>query len=438
MIPERINAILSGVAVPLLLCFAGIFYCVRLRAFHIRRPIFVIRMLIKDSGKGLSSVSAMSLALAGTLGVGNIVGVASAIHLGGFGAVFWIWVSALLSMILKYAEIVLAMGHKRGGMGSAMYYIRDFFQGLGASRVGAAVAAVFAVSFLVCSLTMGSMLQSGAVSEAMELAFGIPPLAVGVTLGALTLIAALGGTRRLTRLAGLLVPVMSLGYIVMSVLVIFKNRQDMGDVFYLIFKNAFSLRTAAGGVGGFAFMRAVRYGVMRGLVSNEAGCGTAPTAHALSTSDGATQGLWGIFEVFTDTVMLCTLTALVLISEYPAAAPYEGHYMTMCMAAFGACLGTAAEYFLAVGVLCFGFATVICWVHYGMSAAMYLFPPAATKYMFIFIYCGAVVLGACVSSEGAWLLSDISMSVMTVINLCVITQMWREVKQRSTDKGFIR
>ncbi len=434
---SNINALLSGIAVPIMLCLSGLFFCIKLRAFHIKHPLLVIKELCRGAkAEGdVSPLSALSLALAGTLGVGNIVGVASAIALGGFGAVFWIWVSALLSMILKYAEIVLAMTHKRGGVGSAMFFIRDFFDRLGASRIGKAVAAIFAASFVLCSLTMGSMLQSGAVAEALCHVCGIPPWLVGAVLCILTLAAALGGTKRLTGLTGIFVPIMSVGYIVLSLCVIVRGRGELTNAFFLIFSNAFSAKSATAGVGGFAFMKAVRYGVMRGLVSNEAGCGTAPTAHALADNPSpARQGLWGIFEVFTDTVVLCTLTALVLILEWDSASNFIGNYMSMNIAAFSS-LGAYAEYFLAIAVTAFGFATVLCWVHYGTSAAQYLFPRKQTKTVFAFIFSFTTLLGTLVSSESIWMLSDISMSIMTLINLTVITQMWREVK-RETDCIF--
>ncbi len=426
---EQINAYLSGLAIPLLLCLCGIYYCVKLRFFHIRHPIFIIKELFRG---GTQSAKALCLALAGTLGVGNIVGVASAIHLGGFGAVFWIWVSAALSMILKYAEIVLAMRHKRGTVGSAMYYIKDFFDSLGLCRIGQVVAAVFALSFVTCALTMGSMLQSGAATEALVAVADIPSWLVGGALAVTVFCVALGGTSRVSALTSALVPIMSLGYVVMSLAVIIKNRADIGYAFSLIFGNAFGARAAMGGIGGFAFMRTVRYGVMRGLVSNEAGCGTAPTAHATAQCTlPARQGIFGIFEVFTDTVILCTLSALVIILEYDSAAAFSGNYMTMCIASFTSGLGEYAGYFLAAAVLCFALATILCWVHYGMSAAQYLCPQKKTRNIFIVIYSLSVFIGCVINAELCWQLSDLSMSIMTLINLAVITQMSSEVRKET-------
>ena len=303
--------------VPLLLCVTGIFYTVKLRAFHILKPIFVFKGLRPQSpSEGASSAKAVTLALAGTLGVGNIVGVSSAIHLGGFGSVFWMWISALLAMILKYAEIVLAMRYRRlnadgSYIGSAMRYIKAGLSALGLERIGQAVSAVFAAAFLICSLTMGSMLQSSAVSEALNGVMGVPAIITGVVMSLLTLAICAKGTGSVMRLTDLLVPIMSLGYAVMSLAVIISNTSQLPHAFSLIVSSAFTPTAAVGGVGGFIFTKAVRYGVMRGLVSNEAGCGTAPTAHSIANCKiAARQGLWGIFEVFADTLILCTMTAL--------------------------------------------------------------------------------------------------------------------------------
>ena len=432
---EEINRILSGAAVPLLLAVIGIFYGIKLKFFQILKPRAVIRGLRSDkSSGGVSSGKAVSLALAGTLGVGNIVGVSSAIYLGGFGAVFWMWVSALVAMILKYAEIVLAMRYRRWDadgkpQGSAMYYIKAFFESHGLKRIGGIVAAVFAVSFLLNALTMGSMLQANAISEAVSGVFGISPFLVGGVLCVLTLIMLRRGSGGMASLTEYLVPIMSLGYIVISMAVILRDIGGVADAFGLIFSSAFTPSSAVSGIGGYIFTSAVRYGVMRGLVSNEAGCGTAPTAHAIADcKTPAKQGMWGIFEVFADTVILCTMTALCVILNYDAALTYGGNYMMMTVAAYAESLGSLAAIFISVSVICFGFATIVCWAHYGSVCAKYFWKKRWVTYLFSAVYCGCVALGCFISSDTAWQLADLAMGVMTVINLCVIAAMWKEVK----------
>ena len=435
-----INAFLSGIAVPLLLTAAGIFYGIKLKFFHILKPRAVIAGL-KSEGKGggVSSAKAVALALAGTLGVGNIVGVSSAIHLGGFGAVFWMWISALVAMILKYAEIVLAMKYREQRSdgsydGSAMKYIYAFFTSLGMKQHGKAVSGIFAVLFLVNALTMGSMLQSGAVAEALHGTVGLPKLYVGLCLAVVTFFALRQGTGALTKITAALVPFMSAGYVVISLAVIISNREGLGDALWLIVRSAFDKNATVAGVGGYAFISALRYGVMRGLISNEAGCGTAPTAHAIADcSHPAKQGMWGIFEVFTDTILLCSMTALCVILEYGEAARYGGNYMMMTLSAYSACLGDTAAYFLAAAVTCFGVGTVLCWSHYGLSAALSFGGGRKTKNRFALAYCACVALGAVVSSDFAWELADVSMAIMIIINLTVICFMWREVRKETDD-----
>lgn len=435
----HINTFLSGVAVPLLLSAAGIFYGIKLRFFHLLNPRAVIAGLKQERRGGVSSAKAVALALAGTLGVGNIVGVSSAIYLGGFGAVLWMWISALVAMILKYAEIVLAVKYRLTRTdgsydGSAMKYIYAFFTSLGFKRLARAVSGIFAALFLINAMTMGSMLQSGAISEALHGTLGLPRLYVGMCLAVITFFALRQGTGALTKITGALVPFMSVGYVLLSLVVIISNRDGLPDAFELIVRSAFDKNAAFAGTGGYAFAASLRYGVMRGLISNEAGCGTAPTAHAIANcSHPAKQGTWGIFEVFADTILLCTMTALCVILEYPEASRYGGNYMMMTLAAYSASLGSYAAYFLAAAVTCFGVATILCWAHYGLSATRFFSATRSARNKFAVAYCGCVALGAVMSSDFAWELADISMAIMIVINLTVICFMWREVRKETDD-----
>ena len=435
---ENINAILSGIAVPVLLTLVGVFYGFKLKFFHILKPRTVIRTLCSSqTGGGISSAKALSLALAGTLGVGNIVGVSSAISLGGFGAVFWMWISALVAMLLKYAEIVLAIRHRdvdSHGMahGSAMSYIVAFFRSRAMEKLGRVLARIFAALFLLNALTMGSMLQSGAIADAAHGVTGLPKAYVGMVIAVITFFVIRSGTKAMAGLTSVLVPLMSFGFIVLSLAVIFANRNDVPNAFRLIITSAFSTRSLGYGVGAYTFLRALRYGFMRGLISNEAGCGTAPTAHAIADCRScAHQGVWGIFEVFVDTILLCTLTALCIILEYDAARVFDGNFMMMTLAAYSEHLGRYAEYFLLCAVLCFGLATIICWAHYGMSALEHFTQTRRSKKLFAVIYCGAVLAGAVITPTLAWELADFAMATMTLINLTILALSWKSVKEES-------
>ena len=433
-----INKYFFGIGIPFLLMGAGIFYCIRLKFFHFLHPIKVLRSFKSERSGGVSSLKAMMLALAGTLGVGNMVGVASAIALGGFGAVFWMWVSALIAMILKYAEIVLAMLYRKydeGGRpyGAAMYYIRACFRG----RLGAVLAGIFAVFCIINAFSVGSMIQVNAAAEAMNGVFGTPPIVIGLIFAAITLVAILRGSTGILALTEKLVPLMTLGFTVISVAVIVMRPSDALAAIEKIFSNAFSFQSGAAGVSGFLLSGAIRYGTMRGILSNEAGCGTAPAAHAVSSCrEPARQGTWGIFEVFVDTILLCTLTAIVIIIGYDAIDP-SGDFMMMTVAAYESVIGRAAGYFLAIAVMLFGLATVLCWAHYGEVGVNYFSRRAGVKRAYKLIYSLCVFLGALVSTDVLWESADLSIGTMSAINICALLLMSGRVK-RETEEYFGR
>lgn len=433
-----INKYFFGIGIPFLLMGAGIFYCIRLKFFHFLHPIKVLRSFKSERSGGVSSLKAMMLALAGTLGVGNMVGVASAIALGGFGAVFWMWVSALIAMILKYAEIVLAMLYRKydeGGRpyGAAMYYIRACFRG----RLGAVLAGIFAVFCIINAFSVGSMIQVNAAAEAMNGVFGTPPIVIGLIFAAITLVAILRGSTGILALTEKLVPLMTLGFTVISVAVIVMRPSDALAAIEKIFSNAFSFQSGAAGVSGFLLSGAIRYGTMRGILSNEAGCGTAPAAHAVSSCrEPARQGAWGIFEVFVDTILLCTLTAIVIIIGYDAIDP-SGDFMMMTVAAYESVIGRAAGYFLAIAVMLFGLATVLCWAHYGEVGVNYFSRRAGVRRAYKLIYSLCVFLGALVSTDVLWESADLSIGTMSAINICALLLMSGRVK-RETEEYFGR
>lgn len=440
---EFINKNIFGTVVPVMLVLAGIYYSVILKGFHVMKPLAIVRsMFRRGSREGSSPFRAVTLALAGTLGVGNIVGVSSAIYLGGFGSVFWMWVSALCAMLLKYAEIVLAMRHRKYSdgrpHGSAMMYINDFFSSCKLIKTGRVVSVIFAVLCIVNSLTMGSMIQVNAVSSSLESVLGFSPLLIGVFLCVLTLFIISRSSDKISHFTEVLVPIMTLGYIILSVCVIAFKCDKLDDAIMSIFKDAFSFRSALGGVGGFITSRALRFGTMRGLLSNEAGCGTAPAAHAVSNSrSAAEQGFWGIFEVFADTIVLCTLTALVLIVSYPQIEHWKDNFVMMTISAYTVVLGDLAGYFLAISVFLFAFATIICWGHYGIESVLYITGKKRSVRAFTVIYSLSVFAGSIISSSFIWEAADLAIGAMTVINVIVICLMSREVKEE-TDLYFGR
>lgn len=439
---EVINRCVLGAIVPILLIVGGIFFCFKLRFFFLRYPKRLMKALTeRRTGEKTSSFRALTLALAGTLGVGNIVGVSAAIYMGGFGAVFWMWISALCAMVLKYAEIVLAMCHRKYGKdgrwhGSAMYYIKECFSSRGMYRLGVFLAGIFAFFCVLNSITMGSVIQANAIVGALDGVFSISPAITGLLLAFVAFFLIRGGSDGMARFTEKLVPVMTLGYVILSLAVLVLRADAVGEAFVLIFKDAFSFKAGAFGVGGFLLSRAIRFGTMRGLVSNEAGCGTAPAAHAVSDcKEPARQGVFGIFEVFVDTILLCTLTALVVIVSYGEVAHFGENFIMMTIGAYEAVLGSFASYFMSIAVLCFGFATVVCWAHYGMESVDYLTKKSFARYIFIAVYCLSVFAGAFATSELIWQSADLAIGVMTVINVPVLFLCRKEIK-RETDIFF--
>ncbi|MBR3862131.1 MAG: amino acid carrier protein [Clostridia bacterium] len=422
--------VLSGVLLPFCLFLAGGYFTFKIGTCFLRYPKKTVLGMLHSQGQGgTSPVRALTVALAGTLGVGNIAGVATAIMLGGAGAVFWMWVAALLVMALKYAEIVLAQLTRQceGGScvtahGGAMYYIKEAFRG----RLGRVLASVFAVLCVLCTLTLGTMIQANAAAEALSGVFGVPPLVTGVVMGGIAVIILWRGAARVEGVCAVLVPFVCLLFCVLSFAVLFLRRAALPAAFGAIFKGAFTLQGGMGGIVGVLTNKAVRYGVSRGLVSNEAGCGTAPIAHAAANAKSpAQQGFWGIFEVFVDTVLLCTLTALVILVS---GVEQSGGGVFTAISAFGAVLGDVAPPLVAISVAFFAFATVLCWSHYGSEAVHYLTKHRHAPYFLLGSALLATVLGSVAAPTLVWELTDIVLAVMTLLNLAALLFSHRRIE----------
>ena len=440
---EFLNERVIGVMTAVMLLSVGVFFSFKLRFFYIRHPIKILKtMLEREEGEGISPFRAVTLALAGTLGVGNIAGVASSIAIGGYGSVFWMWVSALVAMVLKYAEITLAISHRRidresgEPYGGAPYYIKDTLFKKGFKVAGKMLAGCFALLCIVNSVTMGCMLQANAVSTSFEGVFEIKPRVIGAAVAILCCFVITGNARWVSGFCEKTVPLMTLGYIGVSLAVIFARAEDLPTAFTLIFDDAFAFDSIAGGVVGFLISTKLRAGVMRGLVSNEAGCGTAPTAHASSnTRSPAKQGIWGIFEVFVDTILLCTLTALVIILAGDGVLLFAENPMMMAVKAYSSVLGEWSEYYMCLSVLFFAFATMVCWAHYGKESLRAITKSRGATAVFIILFCLFVFLGSVSAPAMAWLLADLSIGIMTIINLPILCANTREIVLE-TDKLF--
>lgn len=426
---------LTGGAVPLMLAVCGLFFALYLGGKPFVCPKKMLAALkAPKATKGTSPFRAVMLALAGTLGVGNIVGVANAIAVGGAGAIFWMWVAALLAMLLKYCEIVLAVLHRRTlannrHIGGACYYIKDELQRRRLPRLAALLSAAFAVLTVLNALSMGCVIQSNAIGSSLQGVFSLPPMVCGIVLVLLTMPVVLRGGRGVSALTEVLVPIMSLGYFILSAAVLLLRREQLGAAFCAIFEGAFHPKSAVGGIGGFLLSKTLRLGSMRGLLSNEGGCGTAPTAHAQADTDSAAgQGVWGIFEVFADTIVLCTVTALVLLVSLPQVEMLGENSVMMTLRAYSTVLGAWSERFLCAGIFCFGYATLLCWASYGLEALTFLGTRRGWKRAYLLLFASLTVVGACCMPSFVWAGTDAVLAAMTAMNLGALLLMRREIK----------
>lgn len=416
---------LPAAILPAVILVCGLFYLVKLRFFFVLHPLRTINSMFSDR----SQLRQISLSLAGTLGVGNIVGVAVAIVFGGAGAVFWMWISALVSMILKYAEITLAVryreitpnGEIRGG---PMYYMKN---GVG-GKLGRILGYVFALLGVVLSFSMGNIVQSKAAVDAVCEMMDISPIVVGVVLAVLCALSVFGGYNAVSRVTSVVVPIMSALYIFFSLRAVIVDITLLPSVMLKIISSAFDTKAEIGGVLGFFASRALRQGVSKGAYSHEAGAGTAPLSHSQTkTKSPARQGLLGLFEVFFDTIVICTLTAFMILMY----GGDESGGMSLVSGAFNHYFGASGKYFLCISIIAFAFSTLICWGYYGKTCFSYICKSKTLGKAYLLTYCAAVVLGAVISEGYAWVLTDVGVSALTFVNLVALMLLWRDVKKET-------
>ncbi len=398
---------------------------------HTIGGIFKDKHVTKHTDKedrSISQFQSLCTALAATIGTGNIVGVATAIVSGGPGAIFWMWIVAFFGMMTNYSENVLGIYYRRKNAvgewsGGAMYYLKD---GLGSKKgckqIGAVLAVLFSLFCLLASFGIGNMSQINSIAENMYAAFSLPKIVTGVLLMLLGGLVIVGGLKRIAAVAEKLVPFMAILYVIGAIVVFAVNFEHAGAVFTSIFKGAFGLRAVGGGIVGSGVKMALTWGMKRGVFSNEAGLGSSVMVHSNSNvKEPVRQGMWGIFEVFADTMIVCTLTAFALLSSglvdlETGAVLSTASGSALVGEAFSTVFGLAGPMFIAIAILLFAFTTVLGWSHYGTKACEYLFGTKATivyRVIFVvFILCGAVM-----KLDLAWDLSDTFNGLMAIPNL---------------------
>ena len=399
---------------------------------HTIGAIFKDRNVVKHTkDKSISQFQSLCTALAATVGTGNIVGVATAIAIGGPGAVFWMWLIAFFGMMTNYSENVLGILYRRKNekgewSGGAMYYLRD---GLGAKKhckaLGAILAVLFSVFCLLASFGIGNMSQVNSMVTNVNHAFGIPKIAVGIFLFLAVGLVIIGGIKRIANLTEKLVPFMVILYFLGTIIIILMHVDRVPAVFVSIFQGAFALKSAAGGIVGSGIALAMKMGMKRGVFSNEAGLGSSVMVHSSSNvKEPVRQGMWGIFEVFADTIIVCTLTALTVLSSGDvdlvtgqlSASGAAVEPSALVSHAFEMTFGKAGAIFIAVAILLFAYSTVLGWSHYGTKAFEYLF---GTKRVLIYriIFVVIVLAGSVLEAQLAWDISDTFNGLMMLPNL---------------------
>lgn len=432
-----LNGIVWGWPGMILLLGTGLYYTLRTKGMQFGKFGYTMKNTLckmfekKEAGEGaVTPFQALATALAATVGTGNVAGVAGAIALGGPGAVFWMWVSALLGMCTKYAEVVLAVNYRERNekgdwVGGPMYYITN---GLGKNWKWLAV--VFSVFGALAAFGIGNMTQintiatsiSGTVAEfSPNVNANTVHLIVGIIVAIFAGAVVLGGLKSIGRTTEKLVPVMAAIYIVAAVVVVFTHLGNIGTVLKSIVVGAFNPSALGGGLVGIGITTAMRRGISRGIFSNEAGLGSAPIAHAAAETDSPVrQGLWGIFEVFMDTIVICTLTALAILMSGTPIAFGESAGTSLTIAAFGMTYGAkVAGILVAVGITLFAVSTILSWCLYGTRCAEYLLGTKVIK-PYQILFCLIVVVGAVVPLQAVWDIADTLNGLMALPNLVAL------------------
>ena len=441
LINDKVNGFVWGPVMLAFLIGCGLFLSYRLgfiqfSKFGYAMKNTVLSMFSKNQHKkdasGVSPFQAVATAMAGTIGTGSIAGLATAITVGGPGAVFWMWVSALLGMTTKFAEIVLSLHYREKNeygqwVGGPMYYLQN---GLKLKWL----AVLFAIFGMLACLGTGNATQSNSIAVALNETFSVNSVVTGVVLTIVAAAVILGGMRRIASVNEKLVPFMAMFYVICSLVVLVVNITKIPAAFVLIFEEAFNFKAAAGGAGGYGIMVAMHYGFSRGVFSNEAGLGSAPIAHAASsTKDPVKQGLWGMFEVFFTTIVICTLSALVLLtSGLWSTGEFEG--AALSIASFDKAIPTIGGIGVTLATVFFALSTILGWAYYGEVCVGYLSNKSKVAVIaYRCIYVAITFIGAVGSLDLIWSISETMNGLMAIPNLIGVIGLAGVVRKLTKD-----
>lgn len=420
-IVEIVNGFVWGKIMLVLLLGTGLYMMTRLKALPLRKVGYGFKQLFKgraESADGdISPFNALMTALAATIGTGNIVGVATAIGIGGPGALFWMWCSALLGMATKFSEATLAVHYRETDgqgkrVGGPMYYIKN---GLGKNWTWLGMA--FALFGALAAFGIGNTVQVNSIADAVQDSAGVEPWITGVIVLVLVALVLIGGIKRIGEVAGKLVPFMAVTYIVCGLFVLIYHAAEVPAAFALVIESAFNPEAALGGAAGVSLMMAIQFGVARGVFSNEAGLGSAPIAHAAAaTNSPIRQGVIAMLGTFIDTIVVCSITGLAIVASGVWNGEAKG--AAMSIAAFSSAI-TGGQWVITLGLVLFAFTTVLGWSYYGERCAQFLLGEKFVwPYRILFIV--AVPFGATMDLKFVWLLADTLNGMMAIPNLIAV------------------
>ncbi len=441
LVNGKINDIVWGPIMLALLIGTGLFLSAKTGFLQFRKFGYMLKNTIlgifstnqheKDNA-GVSPFQAVATAMAGTIGTGSIAGLATAIVSGGPGAVFWMWISALLGMVTKFSEIILSLKYREKNeegcwVGGPMYYIKN---GLNIKWL----AVLFAIFAMFACLGTGNATQSNSIAVALESTVGFNPVIVGIVLTVIVAAVILGGMKRIASVNEKLVPFMAVFYVVFAIIALIINAPQIPAAFALIFREAFNFKAAAGGVGGYGIMLAMHYGFSRGVFSNEAGLGSAPIAHAASsTKEPVKQGLWGMFEVFFTTIIICTFSALIILTtgiwetgEFQGAA--------LSIASFNKIIPGFGGTVVTLSTIFFALSTILGWAYYGEVSVEFL-SKNSKKAVFVYrlIYVTITYIGAVGSLDLIWSISETMNGLMAIPNLIAIVGLTKVISSATKE-----
>ena len=417
-----INGIVWGPLMLVLILGTGLYLMYGLSFMPLRRIGYGFKLLWQGrqaKGEGdIAPFNALMTSLSATIGTGNIAGVATAIFLGGPGALFWMWCTALVGMATKYAEAVLAVKYRevdRNGLhiGGPMFYIKN-----GLKPHWSWLGTCFAVFGALAGFGIGNTIQANSVADVINSTFAVPHIVTGIIIAILAALVLVGGIKRIASVAGKLVPLMAVSYVISGLVILIINYEAVPQALDLIFSHAFTPVAATGGFAGAAVWAAIRFGVARGIFSNEAGLGSAPIAHAAaSTNSPVQQGNIAMLGTFIDTIILCSITGLVIITTGVWKLGETG--ASLSSAAFELALPGVGSYIVTLGLSIFAFTTILGWSFYSEKCVEYLFGEAAIK-SFRILWILAVPVGATASLDFIWLVADTLNALMAIPNLIAL------------------